>query len=82
MWVFLIFVCKRNVYGVMTGQARGLYNTVRHTVRSLSRQVTGEVFDRHPSTPTILCQCLFLRLDKSDFETVFPKQAEERRKQY
>jgi len=41
VWVFLIFVCKRNVYGVMTGQARGLYNTVRHTVRSLSRQVTG-----------------------------------------
>ena len=47
MWVFFIFVCKRNVYGVMTGQARGLYNTVRHTVRSLSRQVTGEVFQAH-----------------------------------
>merc|ERR1719234_1598594 len=53
VWVFFIFVCKRNVYGVMTGQARELYNTVRHTVRSLTRQATGSTHPTsRPSTHT------------------------------
>merc|ERR1719228_1852152 len=37
VWVFAIFVCKRNVYAVMSGQARGLYSTIR----SMSRQMSG-----------------------------------------
>ena len=27
VWVFAIFVCKRNVWTVMTGQASGLYSS-------------------------------------------------------
>ena len=39
VWVFAIFVCKRNVYKVMSGQARSLHSSIR----SLSTQMSGEV---------------------------------------
>ena len=38
VWVFAIFVCKRNVYKVMSGQARSLHSSIR----SLSTQMSGE----------------------------------------
>ena len=28
VWVFIIFVCKRNVYNVVTGKWKNLYNTI------------------------------------------------------
>ena len=40
VWVFVIFVCKKNVYRVITKQANKLYNNVGNTVRQMS---TGEV---------------------------------------
>ena len=43
VWVFVIFVCKKNVYRVITKQANKLYNNVGNTVRQMS---TGEVL-RH-----------------------------------
>jgi hypothetical protein len=28
VWVFIIFVCKKNVYNVVTGKWKNLYNTI------------------------------------------------------
>ena len=67
VWVFAIFVCKRNVYKVMSGQARSLHSSIR----SLSTQMSGEV--------SLSCPFNFLggRPNKPDSSIVYSRPVEE-----
>ena len=67
VWVFAIFVCKRNVYKVMSGQARSLHSSIR----SLSTQMSGEVFLSIP------CNFLGARPNKPDSSIVYSRPVEE-----